>query len=84
MKGQSSQTERNLSVMGKKKSTDPLDNRLEEERGQDIKILGQAIFSLLYPDFAGGKNGIEKGLESREMTYVIHHCSAWVLEHCQN
>jgi len=57
---------------------------LEGERGQDIKILGQAIFCHLYPDFAGSKNGIEKELESRKMTYVVHHCSAWVLEHCQN
>ena len=61
-----------------------LDNILQGERGQDTKILGPAIFSHLYPDFVGGKNGIGKGLESREMTYVIHHCSAWVLEYCQN
>lgn len=60
-----------------------LDNILEGERGQDIKILSPAIF-YFYPDFAGGENDSGKGPKSREMTFVIHHCSAWVLEHCQN
>ena len=76
-------SEREKLISDGKKINWSLDNVLEGERGQDIKILSPAIF-YFYPNFAGGENDNGKGLENRETAFVIHHCSAWVLEHCQN